>query len=125
MRKCSLNAGYPNVLKSVPAVPRGVDMGVKNKYWVPKKQWNKWTESARVVFNQVYYNMTSQKIFIHPQTKLMDSNEWRTIRWNVAWVAADAVQNLGRLTINVKIDRKTLKKSIEDYLRDMRTGNAH
>lgn len=64
---------------------------MKNFYKVPKKQWKKWPELCRRVFNKVYADMAScHGIAMHPKTPPMPMKEWNTVAWNVAWIAADA-----------------------------------
>ena len=65
----------------------------KNTYKVPKAQWKKWSEVARDVFNDLYYTLTrnKQSLFTHPKQVRLPKNQWRTIAWNTAWLAADAV----------------------------------
>jgi hypothetical protein len=66
----------------------------RNRYRVPEKQWNKWSEAARRVFNEVYYTLTRnrQVRLLHPKTKPLPAEEWQTPAWNAAWIAADAVR---------------------------------
>lgn len=67
-------------------------MTVKNKYRVPKSQWNKWRfGSARQIFNEVYwFALGNQQLLTHPKMPLAKPDHWKTIAWNVAWIAADA-----------------------------------
>ena len=63
-----------------------------NRYRVPKKQWKKWSEQARRVFNEVYYTMRNNKqtLFLHPKATPVPKAQWNTTAWNAAWIAADA-----------------------------------
>jgi hypothetical protein len=65
---------------------------VTNKFKVPVKQWAKWSNHARKVFNRVYHSMrpTMQFAFIHPKTPVIPRDQWDTVRWNAAWEAACA-----------------------------------
>lgn len=64
---------------------------IKNENRVPKKQWDKWTENARGIFNKAYdFLYYNQPLTTHPKTKKIPSNQWKTIAWNAAWIAADA-----------------------------------
>ena len=63
---------------------------VKNKHEVPVKQWKRWTEHARGVFNVVMETMEDQSLFLHPKAEKTTAKLWHTTRWNAAWVAADA-----------------------------------
>lgn len=60
-----------------------------NKYKVPAKQWRKWHEEGRHVFNELYSSMRSQGI-INSRGKLTREH-WGVVRWNTAWTAADIV----------------------------------
>jgi hypothetical protein len=67
---------------------------VKNKHKVPVKQWNKWSNLARRVFNDMYYSLrpSMQFAFLHPDAKASPLEHWQTTRWNVAWSAAEAIK---------------------------------
>ena len=63
-----------------------------NAYKVPIKQWRKWSELARRVFNLHFYELKeNQYILTHPRTPQVSKKEWRTQSWNAAWLAADSV----------------------------------
>lgn len=66
---------------------------VTNKHKVPKKQWDKWSNHARKVFNQMYYTLrpSMQFVFMHPDAAPLTKEQWQTVRWNAAWEAACAV----------------------------------
>lgn len=57
---------------------------------VPKRQWRKWNQQSRYIFNNVYGQMAYQHAVKHPQMDNMYDDYWNTIRWNAAWLAADA-----------------------------------
>lgn len=57
---------------------------------VPKRQWRKWNQQSRYIFNSVYNQMSYQHTVKHPQMDKMYDDYWNTIRWNAAWLAADA-----------------------------------
>lgn len=65
---------------------------VSNKHKVPVRQWRKWSNHARRVFNAMYYAMrpTRQFVFIHPKATPVTREQWQTTRWNAAWEAACA-----------------------------------
>ena len=68
--------------------------GAKNAYKVPVRQWRKWSELARRVFNLHFYELKeNQSILTHPKTQQISNREWRTQAWNAAWLAADSVMN--------------------------------
>lgn len=57
---------------------------------VPRRQWRKWNQQSRFIFNQVYNRMAYQETIKHPIMSLVRPELWDTIRWNAAWLAADA-----------------------------------
>lgn len=68
--------------------------GAGNVYKVPIKQWRKWSELARRVFNLHFYELKeNQGILTHPKTQPIGQREWRTQAWNGAWLAADSVMS--------------------------------
>lgn len=66
---------------------------VENEYAVSKRQWKKWDEQERYLFNSIYTQMMSRPdLFMHPETmKLLHHPlmTWETTAWNAAWIAAD------------------------------------
>lgn len=69
-----------------------------NRYDVPKKQWNKWPDASRRIFNYVFYTMIhNQKLFSHPKAERVPADHWRTVCWNAAWEAACGVQEHAKL----------------------------
>lgn len=73
---------------------------VRNKHNVPAKQWNRWSNQAKRVFNYMYHAMRprSQWSFQHPKALPMAKDHWEIIRWNVAWTAANAADNIPQFT---------------------------
>ena len=64
---------------------------MKNKYKVPKKQWGKWTERGRGVFNYIYDVLMYQfKVVCPPKFGELSTNTRKVVAWNTAWLAADA-----------------------------------
>lgn len=63
----------------------------RNTFKVQRKQWAKWSAKARAVFNALYAHMGDQALYLHPKAKPMPAPQWKTTRWNAAWIAADAV----------------------------------
>ena len=63
---------------------------IDNKHNVSKRQWAKWTDHARDLFNTLYDMMADQGLFTHPDMKRIVSQHWDTIRWNAAWMAVSA-----------------------------------
>ena len=65
----------------------------KNPNSVPRKQWKKWCDLARRVFNDTYLTIALNKeIMQHPKARKMSLEHWGTVAWNAAWTAADACQ---------------------------------
>ena len=65
---------------------------MKNTHRVPAKQWYAWSLIARRVFNSVYEQMKlRQQVITHPDAPVIKPYHWRTVAWNAAWTAADAV----------------------------------
>ena len=49
---------------------------------------------AKEVFNRVYtFFYDNQELTKHPKTNKLPANQWKTISWNAAWIAADACDN--------------------------------
>lgn len=74
-------------------MPEALQVGPKtqNIFEVPKRQWRKWNNQARYVFNE-HMNQTQGQVNVkHPEQELMPKHHWDTIQWNTAWLAADAV----------------------------------
>lgn len=65
-------------------------LDVENIYDVPNRTWRKWHRQARYLFNMVYFHTADQARFGHPDMTPMPPEQWKTIRWNAAWLAADA-----------------------------------
>lgn len=64
-----------------------------NTYRVPAKQWRSWPDIAQRVFNEAYSScLHNQHLFLHPKTKPVPAEQWRTTAWNTAWIAADATK---------------------------------
>ena len=69
---------------------------MKNYNKVPKKQWCDWSNKAKEVFNKTYdFFYYNQKLITHPKMGTVCGDYWKTISWNAAWIAADAVDNAG------------------------------
>lgn len=69
---------------------------VANKYKVRASRWKRWSRQAQRVFNLTYYSMRPkmQHLFLHPKAVTMSREHWETIRWNAAWIAADAADEI-------------------------------
>lgn len=64
-----------------------------NPHKVPLRQWRKWDELARGVFNDTFETMVgSQNLFLHPRQDGPRAEYWKTTAWNAAWIAAEAVR---------------------------------
>lgn len=78
---------------------------VRNRNRVPQKQWWKWSVPARQVFNRVYtFMMRNPDMMNHPSQPRMKPFHWKTVAWNAAWIAADAVDD-SLPTVVVTLDR--------------------
>lgn len=66
---------------------------IPNKFKVPAKQWKKWDSIwQKTTFNVVYETMLrNQEMFLHPKTDKIPPLQWKTVCWNAAWTAADAL----------------------------------
>ena len=63
---------------------------MKNTYKVPVKQWRKWSELGRRIFNETFRAMTDNpECYWHPMAARITKRLWRTTAWNAAWIAAD------------------------------------
>jgi hypothetical protein len=82
---------------------------VANKYRVPAKQWKRWSKAARAVFNRVYdFAYNNECLMTHPGQDAAKPVHWKTIAWNAAWIAADAVDDtIPTRVITVQKARKT------------------
>jgi len=64
-----------------------------NKHEVNKKQWKKWDDTGKEVFNGLYeYMGENQHLFNHPMTIIIPQEYWNTTAWNAAWIAAELVR---------------------------------
>jgi phage tail sheath protein FI len=68
---------------------------VANKHKVQRATWRKWSEQARRTFNGLYDALPARRqwIVVSPDTPAIPQKQWQVLRWNVAWVAADAVDD--------------------------------
>lgn len=72
---------------------------MRNRYRVPATQWVKWSAAARRMFTELFGCMhRNQWVFLHPHQAALSSAMWRTVAWNAAWLAADAVDGTLGLT---------------------------
>lgn len=80
-------------------------MPTPNRYKVPQKQWRKWSDLQRHVFNETYGIMAkSPDLFLHRKQEPLSREHWRVTAWNAAWIAADAA---GYDTPDAIVDNKT------------------
>jgi hypothetical protein len=53
-----------------------------------------WGPVGQQVFHKTYTQVNrKQGVIIHPETTPLDSNQWKTLAWNVAWHAATATMD--------------------------------
>ena len=66
----------------------------RNNFKVPAKQWREWSATARAVFNRVYdFAISNPALLMHPRAEPLRPLYWKTVAWNAAWIAADAVDD--------------------------------
>ena len=69
-------------------------LDTRNRSRVPKKQWRKWSVSARAVFNELYRVMLGNPdLFQATGAPTPKPFNWKVTSWNAAWIAADAVDD--------------------------------
>lgn len=62
---------------------------------VPMKQWRRWSPRAKHTFNTTYdFLASNQALACHPKVDPQSPAHWKTLSWNAAWIAADAVDEL-------------------------------
>ncbi len=85
---------------------------------MPPKQWNKWPQRAKVVFNNLYRLLRdNQTIFTHPKADEIPDKHWSTIAWNASWEAADAAANEPVLAAGVIVkDIRNGKKAVREHV---------
>ena len=67
---------------------------IANVNRVPAKQWKKWTGRARALFNSVYtFMMSNPGLVFHPKQPGLKPEHLKALCWNVAWIAADALDS--------------------------------
>jgi len=67
---------------------------VRNTFRVPVRQWRKWDDDQRRVFNGTYdWVHDNQSVTTHPKAPKHSAAQWKTVAWNVAWIAADALRD--------------------------------
>lgn len=82
---------------------------VSNVNHVPLRQWRRWSDQQRAIFNGVHADLThmGQSCFLHPETvgRQLSTAEYDTICWNAAWIAADQAGSPGLIseieTVNI------------------------
>lgn len=99
----------------MPLPNHNLGQPVKNRFKVPLKQWSKWSNHAKKVFNQLYQAMrpSLQWAFLHPDAHPSSKAHWDTVRWNSAWTAADIANGdrpkdlflVANRTIDVKLQK--------------------
>lgn len=61
-----------------------------NKFGVSAEVWDAWPPAAREMFNGLYtYMYDNQPLFRHPKAPVLENEQWKTVAWNAAWIAAD------------------------------------
>lgn len=73
---------------------------IENMHKVDKKQWTRWNEQSKNLFNGLYeYMGNNQYLFNHPHTIQIPNEYWNTTAWNAAYMAAELIR---KETINGK-----------------------
>lgn len=91
---------------------------VKNKNKVPLKKWTRWSNHAKKVFNDLYHELrhTMQSTVAHPDALPLPKDHWETLRWNAAWLAADAADGVPPLrrptNAELRAHRKAKKRGV-------------
>lgn len=91
---------------------------IPNTHRVPPKQWRKWSQRSKIVFNDLYALLRrNQAIFTHPKADVIPDKHWSTIAWNAAWEAADAagqelVMAPGTIVQDVLNGRKVVREHV-------------
>jgi hypothetical protein len=68
---------------------------VTNKHKVGTRLWDKWSNTAKRVFNKTFERMLrNQSVFMHPKAPPMSKVHWRTVAWNAAVIAACAADDV-------------------------------
>lgn len=64
-----------------------------NAYKVPKRQWRKWADAERAVFNEVLRAIRDGWDVLFPDSmQNVRAPARRIAAWNAAWIAADALR---------------------------------
>lgn len=86
----------------------------QNTHKVSAKQWRRWHDDARQVFNQVYPQLfdgyTTGTLLPPSLAVVIGPKAARVIAWNSAWLAADAA-HLVALKYDIKWECKAPPKS--------------
>lgn len=67
----------------------------ENIHNVSQRQWGRWNETARRQFNDVMEQLEDRTLHMHPKHGPVTYEQWQTIRWNAAWIAADTLRQRG------------------------------
>jgi len=84
---------------------------VTNKYNVPKKTWDKWSNHARKVFNDMFHatRPRNQWVFLPPNAAPLPKTAWQIVQWNMSWTAAQ-IADKAPYTHIVNVDPATDKQ---------------
>lgn len=85
---------------------------VVNRHKVPLKQWNKWSNHAKRVFNWMMMELrpSRQTLLVHPQAAIVHKDHWQTIRWNASWLAAEGANGEKRYS-KIKVIKRGKKRA--------------
>lgn len=71
-------------MKKTFTVPRNINR-------VPIKQWRKWNEFQRSVFNSHYSLLMDSNGVIATNPDKITPRAWKVIAWNAAWLLTDSM----------------------------------
>jgi hypothetical protein len=62
-----------------------------NSNRVSSRQWKKWSEDQRRLFNRIFIGLQHQELFRATKQTPMEEAHWQVIRWNAAFQGACAL----------------------------------
>jgi len=66
---------------------------MKNKHKVPQKLWRTFKDSKHIFNSVMDESLKNQKNLTHPNQTLLPQEQWQTLVWNLACLAAWAHDN--------------------------------
>jgi hypothetical protein len=65
----------------------------ENLYGVSEERWALWPNAARMLFNRVMESSYDSRA-VCPGVAIDSQADWRCIRWNFAWIAAEILTQM-------------------------------